>query len=231
VVLLVGRPYELGRHIDRLAAVVCAFFPGEEGAPALADVLSGRVNPSGRLPVSFPAVAVNQPATYLAAQLAQHSSVSSIDPTALFPFGYGMSYAPATWTDVVRRSPDEWPTDGTCTIAATLRNDADRSTSEVVQVYLHDPVAEVARPVQQLIAAKRVDLAPGESLTTVFELHADLNCYPGRGGRRQVDPGSVELRVGACSADIRMSLPLTMVGARREVRADRVLHPTITQEA
>ena len=69
LVLLVGRPYELSRQVDRLAAVVCGFFPGEEGATALADVLSGRVNPSGRLPVSFPAAGANQPGTYLAAAL------------------------------------------------------------------------------------------------------------------------------------------------------------------
>ena len=85
----------------------------------------------------------------------------------------------------------------------TLRNDSDLATTEVVQVYLHDPVAEVARPVQQLIAAARVDLAPGEARAVQMSLHADLTCYTGRSGCRQVDPGGVELRIGASSADIR----------------------------
>jgi beta-xylosidase len=228
LVLLVGRPYELSRQVDRLAAVVCGFFPGEEGAAALADVLSGRVNPSGHLPVSFPGQGTNQPATYLTPSLGQRGTVSSVDPTPVFPFGHGLSYAPATWVAVARHSPEMWPTDGTCQLSVTLRNDAAIATTEVVQVYLHDPVAEVARPVQQLIAAIRVELAPGESWTAVIDLHADLTCYTGRSGRRQVDPGEVELRIGASSTDARAILRLTLTGPRREVGFDRVLHPTIT---
>ena len=178
LVLLVGRPYELSRQADRLAAAVCGFFPGEEGATAIADVLSGRVNPSGRLPVSFPAEGATQPATYLTARLGQRSEVSNIDPTPVFPFGHGLSYAPASWTGVTRPA-EQWPTDGACQLSVTLRNDAAVATTEVVQVYLHDPVAEVARPVQQLIAAARVDLAPGETRAVQFSLHADLTSYTG----------------------------------------------------
>ena len=103
----------------------------------------------------------------------------------------------------------------------TLRNDTGVAASEVVQVYLHDPVAEVARPVQQLIAAQRVDLAPGETRTIDLTLHADPTSYTGRAGERQVDPGEVELRVGASSRDIRVTLPFTMTGPRRAVAAPR----------
>lgn len=228
LVLLVGRPYELSRQVERLAAVVCGFFPGEEGANALADVLSGRANPSGRLPVSFPAAGASQPSTYLVAPLGQRSEVSNIDPTPVFAFGHGLSYAPATWSDIARRSPEQWPTDGSCQVSVSLRNDAAIPTVEIVQVYLHDPVAEVARPVQQLIGAARVELAPGQTSTVVMELHADLTSYTGRAGRRLVDAGDVELRVGASSADIRAALRFTLVGQRREVGFDRVLHPEIT---
>jgi len=228
LVLLVGRPYELSRQVDRLAAAVCGFFPGEAGAAALADVLSGRVNPSGRLPVSFPAGGASQPATYLTAALGQRSQVSSIDPSPVFAFGHGLSYAPATWLGTTRRSPQRWPTDGACQLAVTLRNEAAMATTEVVQVYLHDPVAEVARPVQRLVAATRVEMAPGESRTAVIDLHADLTCYTGRSGRRQVDPGEVELRIGASSTDIRATLRFTLTGPRREVGFDRVLEPVVT---
>jgi len=228
LVLLVGRPYELSRQVDRLAAVVCGFFPGEEGAAAVADVLSGRVNPSGRLPVSFPAAGATQPATYLVPHLGERSVVSSVDPTPVFPFGHGLSYAPAIWLGVTRRSPELWPTDGNCQLTVTVRNDAQIPTTEVVQVYLHDPVAEVARPLQQLIAAARVELPPDTSRTVLVDLHADLTSYTGRSGRRQVDPGEVELRIGASSADIRETLRCTLTGPRREVGFDRVLNPAIT---
>jgi beta-xylosidase len=109
----------------------------------------------------------------------------------------------------------------------TLRNDATFAVSDVVQVYLHDPVAEVARPVQQLVAAPRVDLAPGETRTVTIGVHADQTSYTGRAGRRQVEPGAVELWVGASSTDIRARLPFTLTGQRREVGFDRVLEPVI----
>ncbi|MFI7119162.1 beta-glucosidase [Amycolatopsis sp. NPDC049868] len=224
LVLLCGRPYELSRQVDRLAAIVCGFYPGEEGAAALAGVLSGRINPSGRLPVGFPGETASYPSTYLTAKLGQRSEVSTIDPTPLFPFGHGLSYAPVTWVGVEMSAPS-WPTDGSCRIQVTLRNDTDRATSEVVQIYLHDPVAEVARPVQQLIAAKRVELAPGETEVVGIGLHADLTSYTGRAGKRLVEPGDVELRVGTSSARIVTTLPCTMTGPRREVGFDRVSAP------
>jgi beta-xylosidase len=192
-------------------------------------VLSGRVNPSGRLPVSFPAANANQPSTYLAPRFARRTDVSTVDPTPLFPFGHGLSYAPARWDEVRLRTSQPWPTDGTCEVAVTLHNDSDLPACEVVQVYLHDPVAEVARPVQQLIAAPRVELAAGESRTVVIELHADLTSYTGRAGQRMVEPGEVELQVGASSGNIRVSLPCTLTGARRVVGFDRVMRPVVTQ--
>jgi beta-glucosidase len=225
LVLLSGRPYELSRQIDRLAAVVCGFYPGEEGAAALAGVLGGRINPSGRLPVSFPGAGSSQPSTYLSAKLGARSDVSTVDPTALFPFGHGLSYAPVTWVSV-EADPGEWPTDGTCRLTTTLRNDTDTATSEVVQIYLHDPVAEVARPVQQLIGAVKVDLAPGQTRTVTAVLHADLTAYTGRAGHRQVDAGIVELRIGRSSADIDTTVVRTLTGPRREVGFDRTVAPS-----
>ena len=197
LVLLVGRPYELSRYADRLAAVVCGFLPGDEGANALADVLSGRVDPAGRLPVGFPAEGANQPSTYLTATLGLRSDVSTVDPTPLYPFGHGLSYNPAVWSDIVLPAGEAWPTDGSLRLAVTLRNDGASATSEVVQVYLHDPQAEVARPVQQLIAAPRVDLGPGTTRTVVIDLPADATSYTGRAGRRIVEPGEVELWASA----------------------------------
>jgi beta-glucosidase len=229
LVLLVGRPYELSRQIDRLAAVLCGFFPGQRGAEALAAVLSGRVNPSGRLPVSFPAAGSSQPSSYLAPRLGLRSEVSTVDPTPLFPFGHGLSYAPATWVGVTAES-DSWPTDGTCALTVTLRNDGTIATSEVVQVDLHDPVAEVSRPEQYLVAAPRVDLAPGEQRTLRIDLHADQASYTGIDLQRRVDHGAVELRVGPSSADHRAIIRVQMTGSARIVGPDRVLEPTASPQ-
>jgi beta-xylosidase len=225
LVVLAGRPYELSRQVDRLAAVLCAFFPGEEGAAAVAGVLTGRVNPSGRLPIGFPAAGASQPTTYLSAPLGQRSEVSTVDPSALFPFGHGLSYADATWGEVSLRSPDGWATDGEVELTVPLHNPSGRDVSTVVQIYAHDPVASVARPVRQLIAAPRVDLSPGESRTLVVTMHADLLSYTGRDGCRVVEPGDMELFVARSSTDVHTTLRVPVVGPPRQVGPDRRLHP------
>jgi beta-glucosidase len=226
-VLLVGRPYDLTRQADRLAGLVCGFFPGEEGGQALADVLSGRVNPAGRLPVGFPGAGSSQPSPYLSGALGQRSDVTVVDPTPLFPFGHGLSYAYASW-QWVSTSSDTWATDGAIELEVRLANETDRPVSEVVQVYLHRPSASVVRPVQQLVAAARVDLAQDEGRSARFVLHADLTSFTGRDLFRLVEPGGVELRVGASSADIRFAVPLELGGPVRQVGVDRVLEPDVT---
>ncbi|WP_134739074.1 glycoside hydrolase family 3 N-terminal domain-containing protein [Nocardioides sp. 503] len=227
-VLLVGRPYDVSTIAPRLAGLVCGFFPGEEGAQAVADVLSGRVDPSGRLPVSFPDSGSTQPWTYLSPTLGQLTDVSSVDPTPLFPFGHGLSYASATWVSVAGTTGPRWDTDGVCEVEVELLNEADRVVSEVVQVYLHDVSASVVRPVQQLVAAARVDLEPGTRATVRFALHADLTSFTGRDLVRIVEPGPVELWVGASSADVRDVVALDLAGSSRQVGHDRVLEPEVT---
>jgi beta-glucosidase len=229
LVLLVGRPYELSRYADRLAAAVCAFLPGEAGAGAIADVLAGRAEPAGRLPVGFPGDGGGRPGGYLAAPLARRNEISNVDPTQLYPFGHGLSYNAAVWdgVELTEGHDTAWATDGWCRIAVRLRNAGTSETSEVVQVYLHDPVAEVARPVQFLVAAPRVDLPPGAERTVLIGVHADAASYTGRAGRRIVEPGDLELRVGASCADIRATLPVRMTGQRREIGFDREFQPAV----
>ncbi|MEW2621141.1 glycoside hydrolase family 3 N-terminal domain-containing protein [Streptomyces sp. NPDC048106] len=222
LVLLTGRPYALGRWQDQLAAVVQAFFPGEEGGPALAGVLSGRVNPSGRLPVSVPNRPGGQPWTYLQPPLGQASEVSNLDPTPLYPFGHGGSYTTFAWEDFA--GPEaEIPTDGSYDLSLTVRNTGERAGAEVVQLYLHDPVASVTRPDIRLIGYQRVELAAGESRRLTFRFHTDLSSFPDRDGTRIVEPGELELRLGASSTDVRHRARLRLTGPVRTVGAGRRL--------
>ncbi|MEU2281277.1 glycoside hydrolase family 3 N-terminal domain-containing protein [Streptomyces sp. NPDC013178] len=224
LVLLTGRPYALGRWHGRLGAVVQAFFPGEEGGPAVAGVLSGRVTPSGRLPVSVPRVPGGQPWTYLQPPLGLAGEVSNLDPTPLYPFGHGRSYTTFAWEDLSGGAEEtEIGTDGTYDVSLTVRNTGDRAGAEVVQLYLHDPVASVTRPDMRLVGYQRVELEPGESTRVTFHFHTDLSAFTDREGRRVVEPGVLELRVGASSADVRHTRRLKLTGSVREAGAGRRL--------
>ncbi|MBQ0885696.1 glycoside hydrolase family 3 C-terminal domain-containing protein [Streptomyces sp. RM72] len=228
-VLLAGRPYSLGRAVRESAAIVQSFFPGEEGTHAIAGVLSGRINPSGRLPISVPRGPGSQPATYLGARLAHAGEVSTIDPTPAFPFGHGLSYTRFDWTDLTV-DVREAPTDGEFTLALTVRNTGGRSGTEVVQLYLHDPVASVVQPVQRLVGYARVDLEPGEARRLRAVVPADLASFTGRDGRRVVEPGELELRLAASSADPRLVARVTLTGAERHLDHRRRLRSVIEQE-
>jgi beta-xylosidase len=223
LVLLTGRPYALGRWADRLAAAVQAFFPGEEGAGAVAGVLSGRVNPSGRLPIGIPRDPGAQPAPYLAPVLGQQGGASNIDPTPLHPFGHGLSYTTFTWDDA-GADADTLDTDGETTLRLTVTNTGDRAGTDVVQLYLHDPVARITRPVNRLVGYARVDLEPGARAEVRFTFHADLAAYSLDRDRRIVEPGTLELRLGASAGDIRHTLPLSLTGPERTVGLDRRMH-------
>ncbi|MEV5925094.1 glycoside hydrolase family 3 N-terminal domain-containing protein [Streptomyces cellulosae] len=215
-VLLAGRPYALGRGAEESAAIVQSFFPGVAGTRAIAGVLSGRTNPSGRLPVSVPRTSGSQPTTYLGARLAQASEVSNIDPTPAFGFGHGLTYTTFAWSDLTVDA-EEAPTDGEFTASLTVRNTGDRPGTEVVQLYLHDPVASVVQPVQRLVGYTRVDLKAGEERRVRVTVPADVASFTGRDGRRIVEPGALELRLAASSTNARLTTTVTLTGPTREV--------------
>ncbi|MGX5653710.1 beta-xylosidase/alpha-l-arabinosidase [Geodermatophilus nigrescens] len=229
VVLLTGRPYALGAVAGRAAAVVQAFFPGEEGAGAVAGVLSGRVSPSGRLPVSVPRGPGGSPATYLAPTLGRAGGISSADPTPLWPFGHGLGYTTVEYSGL-ELSGDAWATDGEVTVSCTVRNTGARDGAEVVQLYLSDPVASTVQPLRRLVGFARVELPAGASARVSFRLHADRASFTGRDLRRVVEAGDVVLAVGASSEDLRLRATVPLTGPDRVVGADRVLSTPVTVE-
>jgi beta-glucosidase-like glycosyl hydrolase len=224
VVVVSGRPYALGDVHGRAAGLVQAFMPGEEGGSAIAGVLSGRIQPGGKLPVQIPRHAGGQPSTYLQPALggAESAGISSIDSTPLFPFGHGMSYTDFE-VDDLRTSATELPADGELTVSVRVRNTGSRAGDEVVQLYLHDVVARVARPVKQLAGFARVHLEPGEGKDVQFSVHADRTAYTDAALRRIVEPGDIEVLVGTSAADLPCRTTFRITGPERVVGHDRRL--------
>ncbi|MEU8193220.1 glycoside hydrolase family 3 N-terminal domain-containing protein [Microbispora amethystogenes] len=223
VVVVSGRPYALGDVRDKAAALVQAFMPGQEGGAAVAGVLSGRVQPCGKLPVQIPRTHGGQPGTYLQPPLGADShGISNLDPSPLFPFGYGASYTTFEIGEL-EISETEVPTDGEFTVSVRVRNTGPRAGEEVVQLYLHDVLAQVTRPVRQLTGFARVRLEPGESARATFTVHTDRTAFIGRDLRRVVEPGDLDVLVGTSASDlpcrgrVRLTGPLRHVGRGRRL--------------
>ncbi len=222
VVVVSGRPYALGRIAEHSAGLVQAFLPGVEGGVALAGVLSGRVNPGGRLPVQIPRTAT-QVSSYLQPQLSgQDSFVSALQVSPQFPFGHGGSYTRFA-LDAATVGTTSVTTRGQLTLTVQVRNVGSRSGDEVVQVYLRDPVAQVVRPLLQLIGFARVSLQPGQRADVSFSIHADRFSYPLPDLRRIVEAGLVELMVGTSAADLPYRIAIEVTGPTRVVGSDRCL--------
>jgi beta-xylosidase len=222
-VVVSGRPYALGDVAGRAAAAVQAFMPGEEAGAAIAGVLSGSVAPTGRLPVQIPASPGGQPATYLHPQLGEPGlGISAADTIVSYPFGHGLTYTSFAYRDL-QLAPARIGTDGETRIACTVVNTGDRAGTEVVQLYVDDPIAEVPRPVRQLAGFTRVTLDPGGAARVVFTLHADRLAYTGRNLRRIVDAGEIRVMVGSSSAHTPLIAALQVEGATRTVGPDRAL--------
>ncbi len=237
LVMVSGRPYALGDYSSRLDAVVQTFFPGEEGGSAVAGVLSGRVCPSGRLPISIPKTPSGQPAPYFSVPLGLRSGVSNIDPTPLWPFGHGLSYTTFEWDDprvdglpVSVDDVIETTTDGAVRLSLSVHNTGDRIGADVVQLYLHDPVAQVTRPDVRLIGYARVVVEPGRSVRVSFDVSADLSSFTGRGGARVVEPGDLQLQLSASSNTPRLMVNVRLVGPERFVGFTRRLVADVTIE-
>ncbi|HEV6953508.1 MAG TPA: glycoside hydrolase family 3 N-terminal domain-containing protein [Promicromonospora sp.] len=202
MVLITGRPYAIDWALDgenTPGAVLQAFFPGEEGGTAIAGVLSGRVNPSGRLPVSLPRSSGAQPYSYLHPILGGRSEVTSTDSTPVRSFGFGLSYT-TFQRELVSVDPSV-EAGGSFRAVVAVTNTGAVAGSDVVQLYGHDVVASVARPVAQLLGYHRVALQPGETTTITFEVPTTRFAFSDRRMVRVVEPGDVEVWVGAHAAD------------------------------
>ncbi|MCK9509687.1 MAG: beta-glucosidase BglX [Pigmentiphaga sp.] len=205
LVLLNGRPLDLGWAQEHAAAILEAWYPGTEGGHAIADVLYGEANPSGKLPLSFPRSVGHIPAHYNHARLGRpftegkpgnYTSQYFDQPNGpRYAFGHGLSYTEFELDDP-RLSRPEVGAGETLEAVATVRNTGDRRGATVVQWYLRDEAASVVRPVKELKHFERVELAPGESREVRMIVDDDVLAFYNAELERVVEPGAFELQVG-----------------------------------
>ena len=204
VVLMNGRPLDISSFIDRVAAVLVTWHPGSEAGNAIADVLYGAYNPSGRLPVSWPRTGGQLPIYYnhknTGRPVTQEpntfvSGYTDLTNDPLFPFGYGLSYTRFEYGDLVL-SDSVLRADGTLEVKVTVTNTGNLFGEEVVQLYTRDMVGSVTRPVRELKGFSKIGLEPGESREVEFSLQPEDLFYFGADGRWGIEPGTIRVWVG-----------------------------------
>ena len=215
LVLVNGRPVSLEWIADSVPAIVEAWLPSEEGANAVADVLFGDVNPGGKLPISFPRTAGQVPVFYGHRPSGGRSHwkgdyvETSVQP--LYPFGYGLSYTQFEFSNL-RIDPAVASAGDQVTVQVDVTNVGGRSGSEVVQLYTHQEVQHITRPVKELKAFKRISLEPQQTKTVTFRLAVDQLAFYNQAKEYVVEPGMVEVMVGSSSQDIHCSGSFEIAG-------------------
>ena len=214
LVLVAGRPCGSQWAHERSAAVVQAWLPGEEGAEAIADVLTGVVSPDGKLPISYPRSAGQIPIYYghKVSGGRSHWKGDYVDGPAspLYPFGHGLGYTTFRISDL-SVTPDLATWNGAVKVSASVTNTGDREGDEVVQLYVRDPVASVTRPMLELKGFARVGLPAGGSARVTFDLPVGQLGFYDRDLEYVVEPGSIDVLVGTSSADLDLAGSFTVV--------------------
>ena len=203
VVLVGGSAITMSAWLDRVDAVIDVWYPGEEGGSGVADVLFGDANPAGRLPVTFPMAEGQLPLSYNHKPTGRGDDYLDLTGMALFPFGFGLSYTTFEYS-ALRIDPATAGAAGPFTVTCRVTNSGARAGDEVVQLYVRDVLASVARPMMELRGFERVHLKPGESKDVTFRVGREDLKMLDRDMRWVVEPGVFRVLVGASSKDIRL---------------------------
>jgi len=203
LVLVNGRPLSIKWEKENIPAILEAWYPGEEGGNAIADVLFGDYNPGGKLPISFPQ-SVGQIPVYYNRKPSSFNDYINTDAQPLFPFGHGLSYTKFSYSDLKITPPQVKSLEGV-KISFKVKNTGSRAGDEVVQLYIHDRVASVERPVKELKGFKRFTLQADEEKEIIFTLFPEQLAFYDEFMRLTVEPGVFEVMVGSSSEDIRLS--------------------------
>jgi beta-glucosidase len=199
VFLINGRPLSINAIAERVPAVLEGWYLGQEGGTAAARVLFGDANPGGKLPITFPRSVGDIPAYYYHKPSANREYAFGTRKP-LFPFGYGLSYTTFSF-DNLRVEPARIVSGGTATVSVDVTNTGTREGDEVAQLYIHQKIADVTRPVKLLKGFERVTLKPGQKKTVTFQVTPDTLSMINQDMHRVVEPGIFELMVGPSSAE------------------------------
>jgi beta-glucosidase len=201
VVLANGRPLSINWIAKNIPAIIESWRAGEKGGLAIADVILGKVNPSGKLPITFPRSVGQLPFYYDHKPTSRHQYVDEAN-SPLYPFGHGLSYTTFEYSDL-QVTPSKIPVNGTAEINVKIKNTGAVEGTEVVQLYIRDVLSSVTTPVMSLKGFSRVTLKPGESKTVNVKVGPEQLSLWNREMKRVVEPGEFKIMVGSSSADIR----------------------------
>lgn len=194
IVYINGRPIAEPWIEDHADAILEAWYPGQEGGHAIADILFGDVNPSGKLTLSIPKH-VGQLPVYYNGKRSRGKRYLEDDSQPRYPFGYGLSYTEFSYSNLTVQ-PEGITADGEATVSVDVTNTGDREGAEVVQMYISDTVSAVTRPSRELKGFRKVTLAPGESRKVMFKVGAEQLQYIGTDYKPAVEPGEFRVLVG-----------------------------------
>ena len=200
VLLVNGRPLSVGYLAERAPAIIEGWYLGQEQGTAVANVLFGKVNPGGKLAVTIPRNVGQLPVYYNHKPYVHESPFITGEYTPLFPFGFGLSYTQFRYANLKLSSKKMIPGQP-IVVTVDVTNTGNRDGDEIVQLYIHDLVSAVTRPVKELKDFSRIHLARGETKTVSFRITEDKLQYYGIDMKRVVEPGEFEVQVGKSSTD------------------------------
>jgi beta-glucosidase len=210
VVLLVGGSAITMRNwIDKVNGIVDVWYPGEEGGHAVADILFGDYDPAGRLPITFPLDESQLPLVYNHKPTGRGDDYYNLSGLPLFPFGFGLSYTTFEYSNMQLHQNNINQKDSVV-VTCTIRNTGSKDGDEVVQLYIHDLLASVARPVMELKGFQRIHLNVGESKEVTFTITPEMLSMLDKDLKTVIEPGDFRIMIGASSRDIKLKETLTV---------------------
>lgn len=203
VVLIGGSAITMAPWLDNVPAVLNAWYPGEQGGSALAGILFGDINPSGRLPITFPQAEGQLPLVYNHKPTGRGDDYVDLTGKPLFPFGYGLSYTSFEYSDL-QVDPEIIAAGQGAKVRFALENTGNHDGTEVVQMYIRDKLASVSRPTAELKGFQRVRLEPGARMEVSFMIEPEMLTLLNEDLQPVIEAGEFQIRIGASSQDIRL---------------------------